>query len=404
MTLDRLRIHATLMAAALWTVLAFDYSVPGPVDRFGKAKGTDFVHFYVSGSLAREAPDRLFDFEAHHTRGRAITPDANEAIYVPIESPQVALAFAPLTTLPYTAALAVWMVLAGLVYAGAAWLMWTVCPALRMRKHDVMACCVACPAFYSTVLHGQLSIVSLAAVCAGLLAIARGRLFAAGLAFGCLVFKPHWVLAAGAVFVLAREWRVVAGIAVSAAAQLSVTYAIVGRAVMTAYVTALRSIAAVADLLEPRAGCSLRAFFKVFVPNPALAAALYAAAAFVTLVVAARVWRSGARFEIRASTIVIAMLLISPHAYEYDLILLVPVFFLIANLAASTELPKPRLLHWALAALFVAPLLNTLPAPVRLQFSVTAMAVVMWLTLGRASSSGAWPAWPEPAPAARPSA
>src|SRR5262245_40732403 len=102
MTLKRIRSYATLIALALWTILAIDYSVPGSVDRLGKAKGTDFLQFYVAGSFLREGhPQLLYDFVATHDRGRAVAPTPKDTVYVPIQSPQVAVAFAPLTVLSY---------------------------------------------------------------------------------------------------------------------------------------------------------------------------------------------------------------------------------------------------------------------------------------------------------------
>jgi hypothetical protein len=78
---------------------------------------------------------------------------------------------------------------------------------------------------------------------------------------------------------------------------------------------------------------------------------------------------------------VLATLLISPHAFPYDLILLAPVFFLLGNwLADDPSHPPSRAISLTLCALFVAPLLRMLPAAVRLQFSVTAMALLLaWL-------------------------
>src|SRR4029078_8463025 len=128
MTLDPLRIHATLMAAALWTVLAIDYSVPGPIDRFGKAKGTDFLQDYVAGSFAREGrPEQLYNFDAQHERSRAVMPTASDTIYVPIQSPLVAFAFAPLTRLSYAWAFGVWALVIAALYAWSCRAMWAAC-------------------------------------------------------------------------------------------------------------------------------------------------------------------------------------------------------------------------------------------------------------------------------------
>jgi hypothetical protein len=154
----------------------------------------------------------------------------------------------------------------------------------------------------------------------------------------------------------------------------------VGRAVVAAYFAALRSVAQVADLLEPRAGYSARSLFTLFVPSITVASVLYAIAGIAIVAAAARVWRSDERFEARASAVVLGMTMISPHVYEYDLLLLGPVFFLLANIAADGDarLKPPRSFEWALAFLFVLPLLTPVPAPIRVPLAVGAMGVVLW--------------------------
>ena len=54
LTVRRLRVHAALIALALWSVFVWDYSTPGLIDRNGLLKGTDFLHFYTIGTLVRE--------------------------------------------------------------------------------------------------------------------------------------------------------------------------------------------------------------------------------------------------------------------------------------------------------------------------------------------------------------
>jgi hypothetical protein len=150
---------------------------------------------------------------------------------------------------------------------------------------------------------------------------------------------------------------------------------------MSAYWRTLQTVQRLGDLLEPYPGDSLRSFFKVFVPWETAALVAYLLGAVVTLYVAMRIWHSSASFEIRSSGFVLAMLLVSPHAFPYDLILLAPVFFLLANwFAEHPSRPPSRAVAFTLCALFVGPLLRMLPAPLRLQFSVTAMALVLvWL-------------------------
>jgi hypothetical protein len=150
-----------------------------------------------------------------------------------------------------------------------------------------------------------------------------------------------------------------------------------GSAVLEAYVRNMVAIQRVAYMFEPRPVNTLKGFFLAFAPSGPVAFVLYGAAAVLTVVLATQVWRRVRSFEIRFSAVVLAMILISPHAFEYDLILLTPVFFLLATRIAESRVALPAPMTWALCALFVAPLLNGLPTVLRLQFSVTAMAVVL---------------------------
>ena len=380
MTLKRIRAYAPLIAVTLWSVWFIDFSTSGVIDRLGKIKGTDFLQFYVDGSLVREGrADLLYDFPAQVARAQAIAPGSHETLYVPIQSPQMALVFAPMAAYEYTVALTIWFIVILLVYGVACSITWRYCTALHQHRAETLACCVAFPGLFSTVLHGQTSCLALLAVAAALLALRRARTFTAGLAFGCLVFKPHWVAAAAAIFLAARQWRVITGVFVAAAAQLGVAYVVMGSAVMKAYSMMLRSVPTIADLLEPRPSNTLSGFFSALVPSRTAALGLYVAAALVTLVVTANLWRSDERFELRSSAIVLAMILISPHGFEYDLILLAPVYFLLANwIAESPDGRYTRPMSIALSALFFAPLFNGLPAVIRLQFSVTAMTFLLF--------------------------
>jgi len=270
-TLKRLRVYATLIGATLWAVWLVDFSVPGVVDRLGKVKGTDFLQFYVGGAFVREGRlNELYDVQALYTRSQATIPGSRDTLYMPIQSPQTSLVFSPLAGLSYGVAVTIWIALILLLYAASCAITWRHCKALHKYRYETIACAIAFPGLYSTVLNGQTSIIALLAVATALLALRNGWSFAAGLVLGCLAFKPHWLLAAGAVFFVAREWRVVAGAAIGAAGQVGVTALLVGPAVMNAYWQTLLAIQRIGDLLEPFPGDSLRSFFKVFVPWPAV--------------------------------------------------------------------------------------------------------------------------------------
>jgi hypothetical protein len=377
----KLRRYLAIVGVTMWAVWLVDMSGPGPLDRLGKVKGTDFLHFYVMGSIAREGRwDQLFDAEAHAVRARAVVPGSADVVFVPIESPQIAIAFAPLASQRYTVALALWLTVVLVTYGLSCVLIWQDCPVLHEHR-ELAAACLAFPGFYSEVLHGQLACLAALAVAIAAAALRRDRTFAAGLAFGFLVFKPHWVVAAGAVFVFAREWRVVAGIAVAAVAQVGMTFVVLGSSVAGAYVRALQAIPRIANLLEPQPSHSLRGLFTLLIPFELTSLVVYCGAAVATLLIAARIWRSTAAFELRLSAVVLAAILINPHVNAYDLILLAPVALLLTAwlMGSVPDASHPRVLSACLCIASAAPLCAGFPSILRLQVSVTAMSIILWL-------------------------
>ncbi|HEY2153710.1 MAG TPA: glycosyltransferase family 87 protein [Vicinamibacterales bacterium] len=389
-TARRVRGYATVGAICLWAIVALDFSVAGPMDRLGKVKGTDFLHFYVIGSIARQGRwSELYDAGAQYERARAIAPASSEVIFVPVESPQLALLFAPLSAWSYTAALMAWLAIGGVLYVMCCWLLWRDATALHPYRKAFVAACAAFPGMFTAVLHGQTAWLSLLCVVAALAALRRERRFAAGLALGLLVFKPHWALVAGGLFLCAGEWRIVAGIVASAAAQVALTWAVVGSSLMRTYAGVLITLPRIAALLEPKPGDSLRGYFQAVFASTPVSLAAFVAAALASVWLATRIWRSGGSLDLRLAAMVIALILVNPHVNAYDLLLLAPVCALLGNwivengagVQAATPVESGVALMPRLAVLlFVAPLLGGLPALVRLQFSVGAMVAILVLT------------------------
>ena len=80
---------------------AINLSTPGLRDRSGQLKGTDFIHFYVLGSLALDGQAAaLYDYRAQAARSVARVPESSGVYYLPIYGPQMSLLFAPLARAP----------------------------------------------------------------------------------------------------------------------------------------------------------------------------------------------------------------------------------------------------------------------------------------------------------------
>lgn len=379
---ERLRAHALLLALCLWGVLAAGIATPGLRDRSGVLKGADFLQFYVFGSLAREGrTDALYDYSAHVALAERRVPESRGTTFLPIYGPQVALFFAPLAGLAYGPALAVWVVASALLYALCVFALWRSCPRLSPHARTVAILALAYPPLFSLIGHGQSSALALACFTGAWLALRGGRRFAAGLALGCLAYKPQLALGAGLVLLASGEMRIVAGALVAGATQLAWGALQTGGQATLAYATVLTSLGSLAPTLGfklHQMHC-LRAFFDLLVPGP-LAKVAWAATALVAVGLTVRIWRSPLPLPLRFAALLVATALVNPHQYMYDLVFLAPAWLLLAD--ASLARPAP---HWApllrvlLYAAFLLPAFGPLARITHLQPSVLAMTAILVL-------------------------
>jgi len=382
LTARRVRAHGLLLAICLWTVYVVQMSAPGLLDRNGLVKGTDFLHFYTLGTLASQGRgDLLYDMRAQAELTRRLVPQAPDSVYVPLYGPQVSLLFEPFARLSYGWALASWLVLNVLIFACCCYAVWKTCP--RLREHEWIVCilAIAFPGFFHLLAWGQTSGLALLCFTLTYLALRRDRRWLAGLAIGSLIFKPQLGIAAAIVFLLAGEWRVIAGGVATAAIQLAAAWTHYGSAVMRTYLHALIQVREILPLLEPRLyqTHSLRSFWSLLLPWPQAAFGLYVVSALGVLALAVRVWRSRASLEIRYAVLLFATVLVSPHLTVYDLVILAPAFLLLSEWVLANRDSAPAIfpLLYACYPLF---LLGPVARITHLQLSVVAMTVLLWMT------------------------
>lgn len=379
----RLRAQGLALAVCLWGIYAWVLATPGLRDRDHLLKGTDFIHFYTLGSLALEhRGEALYDMRAQtELLGRRV-PEAAATRYLPLYGPQVSLLFAPLAKLPYAYALASWWFISADIYALCLFLIWSTCPTLRHRAGLVFLLALAYPAFWHLIAWGQTSALALACFTAAYLLLLRGRAFAAGLALGCLAFKPQLAIAAAVIFLLTGAARILLGALLPAAAQLLVGWLYYGTATMRDYVAHLVQIPQVTALLEPRlyqTHC-LRTFWQMLIPWPVAAVPLYTITAIIVLAVTFRCWRSSLPLALRYSALLLASVLVSPHLTVYDLVILVPALLLLADwLLSNPSAPGHGHIATLSYLIYVLPLIGFTARWTHVQLSVIAMAGLLWI-------------------------
>src|SRR5580658_8024213 len=210
LTPKRLRAHGTILALCLWSVYLWNMATPGLFDRGRNLKGTDFLHFYTLGSLAlaHRGAD-LYNLPAQSELAAERVPAAAGIRYLPLYPPQVSILFAPFARLSYSSALILWLALSALIYGVCVYTVWRSCPNLQNYRLTVLILALAFPAFWHLIAWGQTSALALACFTLAFFALRSQQEFVAGLALGCLIFKPQLGIAAAVVFVATRRWKVI---------------------------------------------------------------------------------------------------------------------------------------------------------------------------------------------------
>jgi hypothetical protein len=398
LTPRRVRAHATILALCLWGVCAVDFLVPGSFDRAGNVKFQDFLSFYISGKLIAQARTAdLYNQPARAAEMLAIvqthvatdafvrSPTTPSNVRLPnLYGPQFSLLFVPLARFPFLIAAQIWVAFSLIVFAACIHLVLKSCPSLLPYSRTVMLCAVAFPPLFHFFVRGQNSVLILLCFTAAYLAFRAQRDWLAGIALGFLIFKPQFLVAIPLVLLLSQAWKPLVALVVSAAAQLAFTRIYFGPAVTHAYFATLGHLSRAIDTAElslaPIQMHSLRSFWSLLIPWHDVALVLYMLSSIVIVIVTAAAWRSPAPLALRFSALTLAAVLVNPHLFVYDLLVLAPALLLLVD----WTLTNPR--HSSSAALrvlaylsFLLPLFGPLAQWTHLQLSVPAFTLLLWL-------------------------
>jgi hypothetical protein len=396
----RLTVWGLGLLALSWGLYIYVMSTPGFVDRANRFKGTDYIYFYVMGSLAVDGRmDALYDPAAHLAQGRRrIDPELRLYAAHSNYGPQVALAFAPLALLPFGWSLALFLALSAGAYALSVRMIWRGCPALAGYGWLVALLAAASPLFLALVRYAQLSAFTLLFWTLALVALRRNRRFAAGLAIGCLAYKPQMGLVIGVVLIAARDWRAIAGALVIGLGQFAVAWVAAGSAVMVEYLGVLWTLLRNPSLVQlyPSEVHSLRGFLQLLMPSTVGINALSAIGMIVLLGAAVRAWMTDATYGVRWGLMLLLTVLASPHLLAYDLVLLTLPMLAFADWAArSPGHPSRVSIGLLLVVVYFAPFSGNLARVIDVQLSVVVMALLAWHVSGglgqrQPHASGPW--------------
>jgi glycosyl transferase family 87 len=338
---------------------------------------------YVPGLIAnRGDASALYDIGRLTATLGQIVPAMHERRYPPFYGPQISVFFSPLARLPYGSALIVWMAVSLLTYLACAFAVLKACPRLRDRRAAVALLLLADPALYYTLSFGHISAIALACVTLAFLALRAGRGFLAGVAIGSLIYKPSFGVAPAIVFVAAAEWRIVLGAVTGAALQFAAAGLFWGPSILLDYGRAVVRLGPdMRDELTLYHLHSWRGFFEILGWPDTVAFVAYVIAAAVVLALAVRCWRSTAPLAVRFAVVVIATVLVNPHMYVYDFVIMMPAFLVLWDWI-ETERPQrtpstqTTMLLWLLYVCYWSPNFAIVAVKWHVQLSVPLLTLL----------------------------
>jgi alpha-1,2-mannosyltransferase len=383
-TSRRLTVWGTGLLVLSWFIYVYTMTTPGLVDRAGRFKGTDHIYFFVMGSLMQDGrADDLYSPDAHLAEGRRRI-DSNLALYQPYSNygPQVAWAFMPLAGLPYGYSLTLFLIFTAACYGLSVWIVWRDLPELAPYGRLVVLLAAASPLVLSLFRYAQLSAISLLLLSLALAALRRNRRFLAGIALGTMIFKPTLGVIVGITLVAAGEWRIVAGAATAATAQIALAWAVSGTFVMRQYVQVLWRLLRDPALVQiyPTEVHSLRGFVQLLIPQSPLIGLVSLAGTLVLVALGIHVWRSRCEMGLRWGVLVLLTILASPHLLTYDLVLLSIPLLTLANWAVGhRDDRRHRVMSVFLLLAYLAPFSSNLARLWPVQASVVAIGALTCL-------------------------
>lgn len=387
------RLHALSLAVASWVVFAWLQAVSGALDRFGTLRGIDFLQFYAAGRIVAEGrSDQLYDWDRFGARLPALVEGAGDVLYLPVYPPQLALLFAPVATQPYLAALAIWTLLSAALYAAGVMLVLRLFPGLRPYQVEVWALAIGFPPFVQLIAHGQIASLALLPLLWAFAALRSGQLWLAGLALALLAFKPQLGTFALVSIALRPSWRLIAGLFLGIVVQCLAIIAVLGSQVLFDYWDVLWRLMARPEAFEPKTWAmhGLRAALELPLGRGTLARTLWVAGVLGTFWLARRAWQAHASTEARFAVICFAGLVINPHIYVYDLVLMAVPLACLAAWLLERDLPEDAPVAWTAYALVWLPLLGPAAQFTLVQPTPFVILALLW-QIGRIEPSAQSP-------------
>jgi arabinofuranan 3-O-arabinosyltransferase len=291
---------------------------------------TDLLYFYSLSTLSARGQIAAFaDAEAQYQSQIEVLPSSADLRFAPPAAygPQLMLLVLPLSLVSYGTALVVWPLLTAALYFGIVTAIVVRSTALASHKSTVYLAAAVFPPFWWLVQFGHPTLLSVAATTAAWALMSRGHNQLAAVSLGVLSYKATLFVPVVTLLVLTGSWRAAALALISGFIQGATVCMWLGHSAITLWVQVLLTgFARVTSSSIPFPGMmfSWHAFWQLLLGSGRLELLVYFVSSVVTLVVGGRGWRRCHDSGLKMSALLLTTVLVSPHIYVYDLVILAP--------------------------------------------------------------------------------
>ena len=346
-TLERIRIYPPLIPTLMLTTwIASVLLGPGLTDISGTIIGSDFLAFYTAGNFWLSGTmDCLYDFQAQFLFQKSvIEPVESNALYPFINPPFVAVLFAFFAKFSYLIALFIWWSWGLLLLVISIILLKAEFP--NFDRYSVPKLFIYCFMFFPTLAwltYGQNTTHTLLLYTIIFIMLRRRKDLIAGIALGLLLYKPQLAITICLVLLLKWRWRALVGGMLGSGFWLLVGFASSSSA-MQKYIQVAPHLFGLlrsgGNIEFPTWGIhSFFGFSSLLLDNIWVGGANILAAClsicciiFIALIWFGTEWKVGSRsWDLLMAATFGMGLIISPHLYIYDLMLLLLPFAIVWN-------------------------------------------------------------------------
>lgn len=322
-------------------------AVEGPIGPGGDIASGDFMAFYTGAIFVKEGRGReLYDLTTQHDYQLALTGPPNTQWQPYINPPLLAVALAPLASLPYRYAYWTFAGLTLLAFVGSIALLRPTIPHLardRLTWFTTIALTASWLPLFRSMAGGQNGMFTILLL-VGLYAAWRdNRMILAGVALGLLSYKPQFGLLLGAVFLVKGMWVALTAAGATAAAHYALGAVFMGASWPLKLLETLRAHRALEQQIIAN-HFSILPTASYSLPGPLglwLAAIAIAGVATLCLWQARGIAPTDIRFPVLYGLLVSGTLLISPHLQHYDVaILAIPALLTLDYLLGQGRRPS----------------------------------------------------------------